>query len=273
MSIKTIIKRLAGIVGYQIVSNKAFASQQRSNLKISNLSEKYYGFYLNESYKQEKLTETEYLQYLEMKYGGHVTEVSPTIKPEEVSEIFIGNHTGGDRMNVFLHDYSEKYSQYLNPLRDSITRINLIEIGILKGTGLAIWDEYFKNKKIYGFDYDLGNFELNKKNLIALGAFQKEIPTLRFFDQFSDNSKILRETIGNDRIHVVIDDAFHSDESIINTFNELHPYLNKSFTYFIEDNTTAWKKLKALYPNYIYDYDFNQLTIITNGEIYKHNEA
>lgn len=38
---------------------------------------------------------------------------------------------------------------------------------------------------------------------------------------------------------VVIDYAHHSDESIINTFNELQPYLNENLIYFIGDNRTA----------------------------------
>ena len=134
----------------------------------------------------------------------------------------------------------------------------------MKGTGLAVWDEYFDVKRIYGFDYDLGNFEQNKNNLLKLGAFKKkELPTLRFFDQFADNSKTLEETFGSQKIDVVIDDAYHSDESIINTFNELQPYLNESFVYFIEDNTIAWKKLQIKYPQYKFDYNDNELTVVT----------
>jgi hypothetical protein len=45
------------------------------------------------------------------------------------------------------------------------------------------------------------------------------------------------------RLDLVIDDAYHSDESIMNSFNELQPYLADEFIYFIEYNRTAWKKL------------------------------
>jgi hypothetical protein len=81
---------------------------------------------------------------------------------------------------------------------------------------LAVWNDYFETKRIYGFDYNLGNFESNKENLIELGAFKDGLPTIKFFDQFADNSDTLLETFGRDkRLDVVIDDAFHSDESII----------------------------------------------------------
>jgi alpha-mannosidase len=166
-------------------------------------------------------------------------------------------------MNIFLHDYSYKYSEYLLPLRQSDDLIRILEIGILKGTGLAIWSEYFLNKKIYGFDYDLGNFEINKKFLIDKGAFKDGLPTLAFFDQFADNSLLLQNIFKNTKLDVVIDDAFHSDSSILNTFKELEPYLSKNFVYFIEDNSTVHLKLMKLYPNYDYCHE-NKLTVITS---------
>jgi len=52
------------------------------------------------------------------------------------------------------------------------------------------------------------------------------------YDQFTDNFETLKETFGDKKLDVVIDDAFHSDESIINTFNELQPYLAEKFVYF-----------------------------------------
>jgi hypothetical protein len=266
MDIKKVIHKFFKSIGYQIVSNAAFKKIQMNNLMITELSKQYYEFYLKQNYKLQNLTGSEYLQFLELKYGGYITGVSPT------NNFYDGSHTGGDRMNVFFHNYSEKYSHYLKPLRNSEEIINVLEIGILRGTGLAVWDEYFENKRIYGFDYDLGNFEQNKNKLLELGAFQKTLPTLKFFDQFADNSDSLKDNFQLKSLDVVIDDAYHSDESIIHTFIELQEYLNDNFIYFIEDNTTAWKKLKRLYPKYNYDYEYNQLTIITNKEINSSND-
>jgi hypothetical protein len=141
--------------------------------------------------------------------------------------------------------------------------IRILEVGILKGTGRSIWSEYFKNKSIYGFDYDLGNFEDNKSNLIELGAFKDVLPITMFYDQFADNSEAMKKTFGDKKLDVVIDDAFHSDESIINTFDELQPFLSEKFVYFIEDNRTAWKKLQVKYPNYRFDYNDDELTVVT----------
>ena len=259
--IKKVIRYPFNLIGIQIVRSRSLKTINHRFIQLFYTAQEFYKESLQN--RSDNLSDPEYLQFLELKYGGYVTNVPATIKSCDVSSIYEGNHTGGDRMNVFFHNYSVKYSQYLEPLRHSKKTIYLLEVGILKGTGLAVWDEYFDNKKIYGFDYDLGNFEQNRNYLLELGAFSKELPTLRFYDQFADNSKTLEETFVSQKIDVVIDDAYHSDQSIINTFNELQPYLNESFVYFIEDNRTAWKKLQIRYPQYNFDYNDNELTVVT----------
>lgn len=252
--IKKLIKAIFKSFGLKLLKYSSFISEIEKIDKYFQNSIYYYEYYLK---NYEKLDSAEILQYLEMKYGGPIFHKS---------NLNFGGTSGGDRFNVFFHNYSKKYSEYLNSLRYSKKQINILEIGILKGTGLAVWDEYFDNKKIYGFDYDLINFEQHKINLIELGAFQNELPILKFYDQFADNSEMLNEIFCEVKIDVVIDDAYHSDQSIINTFNELQPYLSSSFIYFIEDNRTAWKKLQMKYPNYIFDYNDDELTVVIKSD-------
>lgn len=261
--LKKLIRYPFSLMGIQVFTTEGYNTQQKKVDDIILIANKFYIDSLSSRF--ESLTDPEYLQFLELKYGGYVRDVSATINSHDVSRILEGNCTGGDRMNVFFHNYSEKYSQYLKPLRHSKNVINILEVGILKGTGLAVWDEYFDKKQIYGFYYDLGNFEQNRGKYIELGAFQNGFPTPKFFDQFVDNSETLIETFEKKELDVVIDDAYHSDESIINTFNELQPYLNEEFIYFIEDNGNAYKKLKIKYPQYNFDYNGNQLTVVTKN--------
>jgi hypothetical protein len=259
--IKRLIRLPFNLLGLQIVNMDVYNSQQQRFNKIKNRVNIYYKESLES--RIDSLTDPEYLQFLELKFGGYISGVPATIDSSKVEKISSGNHTGGDRMNVFFHDYSSKYSEYLLPLSQSDDLIRILEVGILKGTGLAVWSEYFNNKEIYGFDYDLGNFEDNKSNLIELGAFKDGLPITMFYDQFADNSETLKITFGDKNLDVVVDDAFHSDESIINTFDELQPYLAEKFVYFIEDNRSAWKKLKDNYPNYRFDYNGDELTVVT----------
>lgn len=263
--IKKLIQFPFSLLGLRIINYKGYVNySHKQQQKMDYIVLKANTFYKDSlENRLGNLRDSEYLQYLELKYGGYETNVSATIQPNDVVRLKEGNRTGGDRMSVLLNNYSEKYSQYLKLLRHSNKLITILEVGILRGTGLAVWDEYFDNKIVYGFDYDLGNFEQNQNKLIELGAFQKNLPTLKFFDQFADNSKTLEETFGTQKIDVIIDDAYHSDESIINTFSELQPYLNESFVYFIEDNRTAWIKLQKSYPQYNFDYNDNKLTVVT----------
>jgi hypothetical protein len=259
--IKRLIRLPFNLLGLQIITTKGYKRLLRSiDQKLIRANDFYVDSMKN---RHDSLSDSEYLQFLEIKYGGYITEVAATIDTSNVKKRVSGNHTGGDRMNIFFHDYSSKYSEYLSPLRQSDDLIRILEVGILKGTGLAVWSEYFNNKEIYGFDYDLGNFEDNKSNLVELGAFKDGLPMTLFYDQFADNSETLKKTFGDKKLDVVVDDAFHSDESIINTFDELQPYLADIFVYFIEDNRFAWKKLKVKYPNYKFDYNGDELTIVT----------
>ena len=209
-----------------------------------------------------ELNDSLLLQYLEQKYGGYVTNVNPTIERIEFnSKIKPISHVGGDRFNDLSgHNYSDYYVKYLEKIKGN--RITLLEIGILKGTGLAVWSEYFNKVDLYGFDWDLGNINNNLDYLFNLGAFKINKPKLYQYNQLTNNQQWLVENFNDIKFDVIIDDALHKDEAIINTFNELQPYLSDNFTYFIEDNTTAFKKLAVNYPNYNFD-NSGQITVVT----------
>ena len=111
-------------------------------------------------------------------------------------------------------------------------RGNLCEIGILKGIGLAIWCDIFNEEwNIHGLDLDLSNMET--KELTRRGAFAKNKPILHEYNQFKKQNGISKKISG--KIDVVIDDASHKPEGIINSFLELEGQLNKHFIYFVED--------------------------------------
>lgn len=250
----------------EVIHNLPYIKKLRSNLikqgnTISNLrlkgNECYREYFKKIDYK--KLDFEKRLQYLELKFGGYHTGINPTEELDDPSKLSPSKHTGGDRFNPFYHDYSSKYSKYLDGFRVN----NLLEIGILRGTGLATWCELYSEAKIYGFDWDLGNFKANEENLISLGAFSVNKPILHQYNQLNDNSSWLIQNFKDTSFDVVIDDALHKDEAIINSFNELHPYLSKRFVYIIEDNRTAWIRLKKNFPQYTYDND-DKLTIITD---------
>ena len=138
----------------------------------------------------------------------------------------------------------------------------MAEVGILKGTGLAIWSDLFNDVRILGLDIDLGHINNNMDNLKKLGAFKKENIELHEFDQFEDNTEALKNILKRDKVDVFIDDGFHSNETILKTLQSALPYLSDRFVYFIEDNKSVHKELKNLYPKLQIDVN-DQLTVLS----------
>lgn len=203
----------------------------------------------------------------EIKYGGRITNVKrrkvSNLDTRTAEQIASGGMHGGDRM--LWHGYATHYAQYLTPFLSQCRDITLIEIGILKGHGLAIWCDLFPNGNIYGFDIDLSYFNDNYQNLYQKGAFRANEPSLYEFDQFLDNKEFVSQLLGLERINVCIDDGIHSDQAILTTIKSIQPSLAKHFVYFVEDNPTVSDKISQLWPEYCVK-SFGELTIITSSK-------
>tara|TARA_B110000967_G_C18769794_1_gene502439 strand:- start:245 stop:1021 length:777 start_codon:yes stop_codon:yes gene_type:complete len=206
---------------------------------------------------------------IEKKYGGFIKNVKTNkvsdFDPRSELEVKTGDGmTGGDRM--YFNDYGKIYSKYLLNLikKNHNKKITLVEVGILKGTGLAMWSEIFPNAKIIGLDIDLDHTKNNIKNLKSLGAFKKSDPELYVFDQFKDGEDEIRKLLNHREIDVIIDDGFHSDETILNTFHAIKPFLSDNFTYFIEDSESAYKILQKLHCDFKFK-KYGILTVIYRG--------
>ena len=153
---------------------------------------------------------------------------------------------GGDRMSPFLHRYGVTYEEFLRPLLERRNeQLSLVEVGILNGSGLAIWCDLFPKARVIGLDIDLSNFETNRAKLEAAGAFSLNRPELHKFDQLDPGkaARILTDVLGSTKVDVAIDDGCHSMESIEITFEALMPHMAERFVYFIEDNFDTYDVL------------------------------
>jgi len=217
-------------------------------------------------YEKPEAGSAQWLVLAEYKYGGVERKVKRNVvsefDPRTKEKLARSGYTGGDRMNELEHNYAPVYSRYLKPFVDNHFKGVLIEVGILKGTGLAIWSELFKDGRIIGLDIDLGNIKGNLENLKRRGAFKNNNIELYEFDQFLDNREIVADILKGEKISIIIDDGFHSDDSILNTMKCVLPYLKDTFLYIIEDNKTVNKKIINLYPHFkTINYGF--LTVVT----------
>ena len=203
----------------------------------------------------------------EARYGGFVSGLTlHRISELDNHSLQWGRHSlmGGDRMSPRHHGYAPVYARYLAPFLATGTRVTLVEVGILRGTGLAIWSDLFPDGRIVGLDIDLSHFEGNVERLSGMGAFEAENHEVHSFDGFMDNRRYLADILREDRVHIAIDDASHADDSILTTFGSLRGHLAEDFVYFVEDNKNVHAKLAGQYPQYRVE-PLGELTVVTGG--------
>jgi len=141
--------------------------------------------------------------------------------------------SGGDRM---LHNgYGEIYSRCIKSLESCADVRAVIEVGILKGSGLAIWCDLFPKSRIVGLDIDLSHFEENLEDLERRGAFKGNYPIVREFDQLNPDVESISQALEGQKVSLVIDDGLHSEEAIVNTWNAINSFLAQKFVYVVED--------------------------------------
>ena len=181
-----------------------------------------------------------WLRGTEQRFGGKISHVerrlvSP-LDPRSPTRIARGGMTGGDRMSRVHHNYAPSYARHLKRWRGEGSRPTVVEVGILRGSGLAIWSELFPEGTVIGLDVDLSHFLENTEDLRARGAFPRGLPRSMVFDAYDPDVAELTELLDGRRIDVVIDDGPHTVEAIISVATALRPLLADRFTYFVEDN-------------------------------------
>lgn len=163
-------------------------------------------------------------------------------------------HQGGDRMSPHHHDYGWCYAEFLKPFISELApkQLTLVEVGILNGSGLAIWCDLFPKARVIGLDIDLSNYHANRKNLETKGAFKQNSPEVYSFDQLDavKAESVLHDVLGETQVNIVIDDGCHSRESVEITFEKVRPFLAKQCVYFIEDNFDTYDWLAHRYREY-----------------------
>lgn len=157
--------------------------------------------------------------------------------------------------------YAEVYAAHLHAR--SGERLVIVELGVLKGVGLAVWCDIFPHARVIGLDVDLGN--LNMADLRAKGAFAANSPAPHVFDELaSDAPRRLARILRGEKIDVMIDDALHDDASILAAMAYTLPHMADRFLYFVEDNATVHRAIRREYPHLKVS-SHDRLTVVSNG--------
>jgi len=168
--------------------------------------------------------------------------------PSEPSPPVSVENWGGERM--LLGKYAYEYAAHLPSILEKDDTDVVVEVGILKGTGLAALADLFPANPVYGLDIDISYAEENLPALKAQGAFQNNNLELTEYDQFVDNSSYLKKILRGRKVKYVADDGYHSDETALMTLHSFYEHLADNFVYVIEDNRTVHTAIAAKYPQF-----------------------
>lgn len=168
----------------------------------------------------------------------------------------------GGRMSD--RNYAEYYEEVFKimPQQPEV----IVELGVLKGVGLACWSKLFPKSFIIGLDIDLTHYYDNLMHLMMLGAFYHGRPEVYKFDELHpDVREHYRLILQERKIDLFIDDALHDDRSIAHNLKCVWPHMSDHSIYIIEDNETVHRWCQARLPNCSFIIREAFTAIIKNG--------
>lgn len=115
------------------------------------------------------------------------------------------------------HSYLDVYTELFSPFRDQ--KINLIEIGIYLGGSIRLFEDWFTQATIIGYDVTFEYIQVPFKSKKILKSCLDFAP-----DEFKDNPP-----------HIIIDDASHVLEHQLKTVEICYPQLQPGGLLIIED--------------------------------------
>jgi len=134
----------------------------------------------------------------------------------------------GDEIYKWSH-YFDIYEKHFSKFRNSKESITVIEIGVLYGGSLQMWQKYFGEKAtIVGIDI----YKECKK-------YEKDNIKIRIGSQ-SDKSFLKEIVTEFPKIDLVIDDGSHRVFHQLVSFKYLFPYLRDGGVYLIEDTHSSY---------------------------------
>lgn len=136
------------------------------------------------------------------------------------------------------HGYTKVlYPQFLDQIR--YLPVSFLEIGVLKGASLKMWDEYFTHPDKQMFAWDI------------VPEYARKVPKgWRFHDVDSiDALQVRRASKKLPMLDVVIDDGCHELEAVLTNFNFLWKKMNTGGLYIVEDQ--KYKRQIKLVPEFM----------------------
>lgn len=169
----------------------------------------------------------------------------------KLQEIGAKYNTDKSRHSYKNITYLDIYEKFFKDKKD--TTEFFVEIGVLNGSSLKMWEEYFPNAIIYGIDI---NPECKK--------FESERVKIIIGDQNDD--EFLEELSKKiPKIDILLDDGSHITNHQIKTFNKLYNNISVSGLYIIEDLRNSYEEffnhhdVRSIWPGMGYNKNNDEL--------------
>ena len=163
---------------------------------------------------------------LEAKFAPNIEKGPSAFSPLE-RERTCAHNLGGDKMAADRNGYAEFYSW----LTGKVDPDTLVELGVFRGSSLAVWDAVWPGVQILGLDLELSRYEKNLPLLLERGAFPGHLPEIRTFDAYKPDVRTIWDVVGV--VDVFVDDGPHTGSAIRACLAEIGPLVRQA--YVIED--------------------------------------
>jgi hypothetical protein len=152
------------------------------------------------------------------------------------------------------HSYINIYDELFFSVQDR--PMHILEIGVLFGESLKLWNDYFKNSKIYGIDNfsQKDGHSYHNYRPVIFDNVKKDLCTYDRIELFNIDSENINEVNNNLKdlfFNIIIDDASHSLKNQMNNIKNFIPRLKLNGFYIIEDvqSESNCKELVDLFYN------------------------
>lgn len=161
------------------------------------------------------------------------------------------------RNNVTDKRHCHPYTLFYDGLFKSYKNepLKIAELGILDGASLLMWQEYFPNSNLYGFEYNVALIDNFRQK------YNNDRITLSYIDVTNKDS--IKNTFNglNIMYDIIIEDTTHQFEDQIRVIENIYKYLKPGGVLIVEDIFKSYKEtdyIARLQPilKYFQDYYF-----------------
>lgn len=146
----------------------------------------------------------------------------------KLQEIGLRSGTDKSRHKYKNISYLDIFDKHFKEKRFEIK--TFVEIGVLNGSSLKMWKEYFPNATIYGIDIDP-----------RCKAFEEDRIKIFIGDQ-NDDDFLIKIKSEIPEIDILLDDGSHITNHQIKTFNHLYTSIKNGGFYAIEDLRNSYEE-------------------------------